>query len=310
MIRIAVTELEYRKARDVFAAAEGLECLPAPAEEAALAAFIKEHDAAHAVIGVEPYRDALYDALPRGGVIARFGVGMDGVDRAKAAERGLVCTNTPGALDDSVAECAIGLMMSAARQLSLCAAECARGAWVPRLGFELAGKSLAIIGCGHIGVKTAAIARGGFRMRVIGHDIRRPAEEEVFDVFAPDFEQAVRDADIVSLHVPDCAATKDLINAETLEPMPSRAILINTARGGVLDENALFDAIASGRLAGAGLDVFKTEPYAPADPARDLRTLEQVVMTPHIGSSTREACRRMAAMALAGILSAAARSPA
>ncbi|MBN1556982.1 MAG: hypothetical protein JW951_02410 [Lentisphaerae bacterium] len=308
MIRIAVTELEFNKARAVFEAAggEGLECLPAPAEEAALAAFIREHDIAHAVIGVEPYRDALYEALPRGAVIARFGVGMDGVDRDKAAARGQVCTNTPGALDDSVAEFAVGLILAAARHIAVTAAQVAEGGWPPRVGCELRGRTLAVIGCGAIGRRVARCASAGFGMRVIGCDpgpVDPGALRDAWGVerVERDLAPAVRAADFVSLHIPSIPATRRTINAERLAMLPANAWLINTARGAVVDEAALFDALAAGRLAGAALDVYEHEPYTPIDPQRDLRTLSNVILTPHLGSSTVEACERMARAALDAI---------
>jgi phosphoglycerate dehydrogenase-like enzyme len=169
------------------------------------------------------------------------------------------------------------------------------------VGRELAGKTLVIVGCGKIGTKVAKSARYGFKMRVVGHDVARPSDARVLDEFTTDFAEAVRAADFVSLHAPDAPTTRDMINAGTLALLPATAILVNTARGALVDENALYDAIAGNALAGAALDVFKTEPYVPADPARDLRRLERVLATPHIGSSTAEACERMAAAALESI---------
>ena len=109
----------------------------------------------------------------------------------------------------------------------------------------------------------------------------------------PDYRLAA-DADAVSLHIPDTPKNRRFLNAERLAALPPRAVVINTARGAVLDENALFDAVSAGRIAGAGLDVFIAEPYAPQDPARDLRRLDTVVMTPHLAGNTAESCRRVA----------------
>ncbi len=131
-------------------------------------------------------------------------------------------------------------------------------------------------------------------MRVIGHDIRDIEDVNIFDEFTTDFAAAVREADFVSLHISNTPSTENLINAKSLKLIPEDAVLVNTSRGGPVDENALYDAVAGGNLAGAALDVFKVEPYEPIDPARDLRTLEGIITTPHIGSSTSEACRRMA----------------
>ncbi|MFA5205345.1 MAG: NAD(P)-dependent oxidoreductase [Lentisphaeria bacterium] len=310
---IAVTELEYRKAEAVFqgAAAEGLDCRPAPAAEEALAAFIRDQGANHAVIGVETYRGPLYAALPRGGVIARFGVGHDGVDQAQAAAHGLFCTNTPGVLDDSVAEFTLALLLAAARHLAAAAAATRAGGWTPRLGCELRNRTLAVIGCGAIGRRVARGAAAGFGMRVIGCD-PAPAErgrlvaDWGFEQVVAEFATAVAAADFVSLHLPSIPATRHFINAERLALLRPEAVLVNTARGALVDEGALYAALAANRLAGAALDVFEQEPYVPESPGRDLRTLPNVLMTPHLGSSTAEACGRMARAALANIRNALA----
>jgi lactate dehydrogenase-like 2-hydroxyacid dehydrogenase len=308
VIRIAVTELEYRKAQALFEAvrAEGLECLPAPAEEAALAEFVRGNRINHVIIGVDPYRGALYEALPKGGVVARFGVGMDGVDKGRAAARGMICANTPGALDDSVAELAVGLILAAARHIPGTAAQTRAGKWAPRIGCELRGRALAVIGCGPIGRRVARCAAAGFGMRAIGCD-PGPVDAETLcrewglERVETDFGAAVKEAAFVSLHIPSVAATRHFINAERLAVMPAGAWLINTARGAVVDECALYDALVAGRLGGAALDVFETEPYRPVAPERDLRALSNVLMTPHIGSSTVDACQRMATLALENI---------
>lgn len=298
MTIVLVTEPEYAKAAAVFRQAEGFQCLAAPAEEAALAQRVRETGARHVIIGVVKYSGALYEAIPAGGVIARFGVGHDGVDKAAARARGILCCNTPGVLDASVAECAVGLMLAVARNLAACALDAPGAAWAPRMGIELAGKTLAVIGCGSIGGRVARIARHGLGMRVVGFGRSRPADLEPYAEFSSDFAAAAGQADFVSVHIPDTAANRDFINRERLGLMRMGAILINTARGGVVDEDAVFDAITAGTLAGAGLDVFKQEPYRPQQADKDLRTLSQVLMTPHIGSSTREACERMALAAL------------
>ncbi len=301
MIKVAVTELEYNKAKHIFADTGDLQCLCAPALEAELAQFIRDNGISHVIIGVDKYRSELYDALPAGGVIARFGVGYDGVNLALAAKKGLLCTNTPGALDDSVAECAIGMILNAARYFSSCTADMRKGVWKNRVGFELFGKRLAIIGCGSIGLKTAKIAKAGFGMKITGCDLGKPEDCSFIDDFTTDYAEAVKIADFVSLHIPDIPSTKNYIDSSRLSAMKATAILINTARGGVVDENAVYDAVKSGVIRGAVLDVFKTEPYTPQATDKDLRTLDGVIMTPHIGSSTQEASDRMALAALKNI---------
>lgn len=301
MIPVLVTEPEYRKAAAVFSAAAGFACQPAPADEQGLAARIRETGARNIIVGIVAYTRELYEALPPGGVIARFGVGHDGVDKTQAKSRGLLCCNTPGVLDDSVAECALGLMLAVARSIPACSAGVAGGVWSPRVGVELSGKTLAVIGCGNIGSKVATSARYGFGMRVVGFGRSAPADMRPLERFTSDFRAAVAEADVVSVHIPDTKDNRNFINRDRLAMLQPSSFLINTARGGVVDEDAVYDAVKAGRLAGAGLDVFKREPYVPSAPERDLRTLASVVMTPHIGSSTQDACARMARAALRNI---------
>jgi lactate dehydrogenase-like 2-hydroxyacid dehydrogenase len=308
MSKVIVTRNDYPKAASVYEAAkaQGLECITAPDAEADLAEAVRQHGARHVIVGVARYAGPLYAALPRGGVIARFGVGHDGLDKARATASGLLCTNTPGVLDDSVAEHTLTLLLAAARRLTANEASARDGAWASHVGTELRGKTLAVIGCGPIGCRVAQIASFGFVLRVVGCEIRPVDQAEMetrfgFERVTADFAQAVAAADFVSLHIPSTPETRHFLNAERLAQIPPQALLVNTARGAVVDERALFDALAAGRLAAAALDVFDQEPYAPADPARDLRTLPNVLMTPHVGSATREACRRMALRALRNI---------
>ena len=191
------------------------------------------------------------------------------------------------------------LFRSAARHLASCSMDNKNGIWRNRVGSELSDKTLAIIGCGNIGRKLAKIAKNGFGMHIVGNDTSKPNDCSNIDTFTESFEDAVKDADFVSLHIPDIAATKNFINAERLNQMKQSAYLINTARGGVVEEDAVFDAVKAGQIAGAVLDVFKNEPYIPAN--KDLRELDSVIMTPHIGSSTSEACNRMAVSCLKNI---------
>jgi phosphoglycerate dehydrogenase-like enzyme len=308
MVTVAVTDLEFHKAASVFAAAAagGLSCVAAPADEKSLAAAVRATGARHVIIGVERCTGPLYDSLPAGGVIARFGVGHDGVDKSLASARGLLCTNTPGALDDSVAEHAVNLMLAAARHTVTVAAELRAGRWLPQLGGELQGKTLAVIGCGAIGRRVARIASRGLGMKVIGCEVADVNVAELqrdfgFSSVVSGFDDAVREADLVSLHIPSLPETRHFLNAARLALLPARCWVVNTARGALVDEVALFDALAAGRLGGAALDVFEREPYEPAAAGKDLRTLPNVVLTPHVGSSTREACERMAQRALQNI---------
>lgn len=314
MIKIAVTEQEYHKAGEVFLRAreDGLECICAGPLEASLANAIRQQAIRHVIIGVERYAGPLYQALAKGSVVARFGVGHDGVDKAQATAHGVLCTNTPGALDASVAEHTINLVLAGARQLPAQACAVRAGKWSPQIGTELQGKRLGIIGCGEIGRRVARIAAFGFGMEVVG--FRRsqtnepsPLREFGFQQVVGSFEEAVRLADFVSLHLPSLPETRHFLGRDRLKMLPGQSWVINTGRGALIDEEALFDALANHQLAGAALDVFEREPYVPVSPEKDLRSLPHVVMTPHISSSTREANRRMALQCLANIKSAEAR---
>ncbi len=309
--RVLVTQSEYRKGEGSFVSASGVECQCAPEAEADLALAIRETHASHVIVGSRSYVRALYEALPAGGVIARFGVGHDGIDKAKATAAGLLCTNTPGVLNQSVAEHTMLLIGAAARPLVAMSAGMARRAWDPAIGAELQGKTLAIIGCGGIGRAVARIAALGYGMHVVGcsrPDAPPPAELQHFGALTNDFGTAVRHADFVSLHMSASRDTLHWINRERLAFFGERTWLINTARGSLVDEAALFAALVERRLGGAALDVFAQEPYAPVEGGGDLRALANVILTPHVGSNTLEANRRMAERALQNIALAESRA--
>jgi phosphoglycerate dehydrogenase-like enzyme len=301
---VLVTGVEYQKAEIVFRSEPALQCERAPDAEPDLAAAIRGTRASHVVVGSRPYAGALYEALPAGGVIARFGVGHDGIDKARATAAGLLCTNTPGVLNQSVAEHTMLLVGAAARTLVAMSGSMARHGWDPVVGSELEGKTLAIIGCGGIGRAVARIASAGYGMQVVGccrPDAPPPAALPHFREVTTDLAAAVRGADFVSLHMSASRDNVHWLNRERLALLDARTWLINTARGSLVDEAALFAALVERRLAGAALDVFAHEPYMPSGRAGDLRSLANVIMTPHVASNTVEANRRMAQRALQNI---------
>lgn len=299
-IVVVVTQPEFDKAPHVFGAPDSpFRCVPVPSAEAEISAAIRELGAVHAIVGIAPYAGPLYEALRPGAVIARFGVGHDGIDKARATLHGILCANTPGALDESVAEQTLALLLAATRHTTVLAPAVKSGLWAPRVGRELHGRNLIIVGCGPIGSSVARIAKDGFGMRVTGLvRSHAPFQPEAFSAVTRDVAAALRQADFVSLHVPATPANFHMVGPDWLAKLSSHAWLINTARGAVVDEAALFDALSAGKLAGAALDVFETEPYRPVDPSRDLRTLDNVIMTPHVGSNTEDANTRMAVRAL------------
>ena len=301
---VLVTETEFRRGEPAFAADPELDCIPAPGPEPALGRLVAERGARYVVVGGAQYRGDLYATLPRGGVIARFGVGHDNIDKVKATAAGLLCTNTPDVLHQSVAELTMTMIGAAARHVLTVANALRDGRWAPRQGTELEGKTLVLVGCGTIAQATARIAVAGYGMRAIGVARRVPdagRRLEHFDRITDDFADAVRDADFVSLHIPGHPENVRFLSRERLAQIPPRAWIVNTARGAVIDEAALFEALAEGRIAGAALDVFEREPYEPRDAQHDLRTLPNVLLVPHIGSNTADANRRMAERALRNI---------
>jgi D-3-phosphoglycerate dehydrogenase len=225
-------------------------------------------------------------------VIGRAGIGVDNIDVRAATERGIVVMNTPESGAVTTAELAIALLTSLARNIPAADAALKAGRWDKKLftGVELADKVFGVVGLGRIGRIVAE--RGiGLGMRVIAHDPYVPQELAPQGVRLVPLDELLADADFVSVHVPLAETTRGLIGRDQLARMKRGARLIHAARGGIVDDRALCDALESGHLAGAALDVFEEEPL-PAD--HRLRRLPNVVLTPHIGASTHEASRSVA----------------
>jgi D-3-phosphoglycerate dehydrogenase len=226
-------------------------------------------------------------------VIARAGTGVDTIDVHAATRRGIAVMNAPGANTVSAAEHAMGLMLSLARHIPWAADAMRRGEWDRKRfeGTELRGKTLGVVGLGRIGGHVAQLARV-FGMSVVGHDPFVPTERAgELGVRLLPLDQLLRTADVVTLHLALTEQTQHVINAERLRLMKPTALLINTARGELVDEEALADAIRAGRLAGAAIDVFAVEPLPADSPLRDL---DRVILTPHLAASTAEAQERVA----------------
>jgi len=221
-------------------------------------------------------------------VIGRAGVGVDNIDMPAATRRGIAVLNAPGGNTYSTAELAFALILAAARKIPQADAGIRQGDWPRKTlrGLELRGRTLGVVGLGRIGTEVAHRARA-FGMKVIGHDpyvTSRRAEELGVAMFSlPDM---LARADVVTLHVPLTDKNRNLIGQAELASMPEGSILVNAARGGLVDEEALAAALSSGRLAGAGLDVFAVEPPYPDNP---LLAAPNLVMTAHLGASTRDA---------------------
>jgi len=242
------------------------------------------------IVGNAKVPRSVIEGSPDLRLIVKYGAGVDNIDLDAAGERGVQVTNAPGANAVSVAEMTMGLMLSLARGLKQAEATLRAGEWRLTVGEELAGRTLGIIGLGNIGKEVAMRARA-FGMRVLANDIVEYAEFcRRFDVRPAGLEQLLAEADVVSLHVPLTPLTRCLIGASQLARMKHGAVLIDTARGGVLDEMAVSASLQAGRLAGAAVDVFEREPLGPSP----LRSLDNVILTPHIAGITRQAAERIA----------------
>ncbi len=231
------------------------------------------------------------ESAPKLKVIARAGVGLDNIDLDAAKERGIKVVNSPAASSRSVAELATALIFNVARKIAFADRKMREGIWAKKqcVGIELEGKTLGIVGFGRIGYQIAKIAKA-LGMKVLLYD-PYPNEERAKEVGGKfvDLETLLRESDVVTLHVPLVEATYHMINEERLKLMKKTAILINAARGAVVDTNALVKALQEGWIAGAGLDVYEEEPLPKNHP---LTKLDNVVLTPHIGASTVEAQMR------------------
>lgn len=235
-------------------------------------------------------------AGPRLRLIVKHGAGVDNIDRDAASSAGVGVTSTPGQNARSVAELALGLMLAAARQIAAYSAEVASGRWdrTRWAGREITGRRLGLIGFGAIGGHLADMA-SSIGMEVVVFDpYTDPARIAAAGATAVTLPELLRDADVVSLHCPLNAATRHLLDAAAIAAMRPGAIVINTARGGLIDEAALHAALERGHLAGAGLDTLEDEDLRPDSP---LRRCPLAVITPHIGGSTREATIRVAEQA-------------
>ncbi len=250
------------------------------------------------------YDAAVMDACPALRLIARTGIGVDNIDLAAATTRGILITNTPDGPTESTAEHTVAMLLALAKRLKQAVDNLAAGKWGPRTGVivgdEVQGKTLGLIGCGRIGRRVAEMCRLAFQMRVLACDPYLSAEAAAgLGVTLAPLDDVIRQADFLSLHVPATPETIGLMNVARIAQMKPGSYLLNLARGALVEEAALLDALNRGHLAGAGLDVFAAE---PPDAANPLRTHPAVIATPHSASVTREGRRRMEEMAMDRLL--------
>jgi D-3-phosphoglycerate dehydrogenase len=244
--------------------------------------------------------------LPELRLIAVVGTGLDNIDLAAADRYGVAVCNAPGVNARSVAEHTIGLIFAVSRRIPRMDRELRAGEWRHHSGPELAGKTLGVIGLGNIGSQVAGMAKG-LGMRVIAwsftHD---PERARSCGAELVERDDLLRWADMISLHVPATPESRSMIGARELALMKPGAFLINTARGSLVDEPALIETLRSGRLGGAGLDVFAQEPLPPDSP---LLALDNAVLTPHVGWVTHEATERLIQVPIDNVLAYLAGHP-
>jgi len=250
------------------------------------------------IAGLDFVTRKVIENAPKLKVISRYGVGVDRVDLAAAKEKNVVVCNTPGVNANAVADLVLGMLLCIARRLPMLDRKTKAGEWPRSTGFELEGKTIGILGLGAVG-KAVAKRSAGFSMKIMAYDpfINREYAKANGIIVAA-FDEVITQADIVSLHLPLMEETKNIISAGIMKTMKKGAIIINAARGGLLDENAAYELLKSGHLAGLGLDAFEAEPPG----ASPLFTLDNVVVTPHTGAHTTEATAAMAELSVKNVI--------
>jgi D-3-phosphoglycerate dehydrogenase len=237
----------------------------------------------------------LIDLMPNLKLVIRAGEGTDNIDKKYAATKGVKAANTPGANNNSAAEHAIALMFSVLRKTSAADASMKKGEWDKNsfTGSELSNKTLGIVGFGRIG-QIVAKRLSGFDLKILFYDPMVQKSDLPNATKVATVEEIFKAADVITIHVPLIEQTKNLVNKEMLSLMKPNAILVNAARGKIVDEEALYEALAAKKFLGAGFDVFAEEPLKNSK----LPTLSNIVLTPHLGASTVEAQERVGIMAV------------
>jgi len=246
--------------------------------------LIEKHQPVGMVAGVEPLTRKVLKKAKNLKIISRCGVGIDSVDLEAAKELGIKVTITPDAPVESVAELTVGLLLTLLRRINILDAGIRNGGWKGPKGNLLSGKTVGIIGCGRIGSCVSRLI-SAFGCKMLGYD---PYIDEHDICELKDLESLLAKSDIVTLHIPYTEENRHMIGKEQLEMMKESALLVNAARGGLVDEDALHGALKDGEIAGAALDCFEEEPYSGP-----LAKLENTVLTPHMGSSAKEARKKM-----------------
>ncbi|QOX65263.1 phosphoglycerate dehydrogenase [Anoxybacterium hadale] len=250
------------------------------------------------IAGLDFVTENVLKSCTRLKVVSRYGAGYDRVDIAAAKSLNIPVTNTPGVNAEAVGELAFGLALSVARKIPYLHTNLCGGGWIRSTGIELKGKTIGIMGLGAIGKVVARCAKG-FDMEVIAYDpYINAAYCEENGITSASFDEVIMQADVISLHLPLMASTHHMISASAIAKMRPTAILVNTSRGGLIDEDAAYDALKAGRLGGLALDAFEIEPPTESP----LFSLYEVVATPHTGAHTAEAMENMAVLSVQNLI--------
>ena len=261
--------------------------------ETEVSELIEQHQPVGMIAGLEPLTRQVLEKAKNLKVISRAGIGMDSVDLQAAKDFGIVVTNTPNAPTIPVAELTLGMILSLLRRIHISDASIRRGEWVRPMGNLLHGKTVGLIGCGRIGCYLSGLL-SSFGCKILGYD---PFISKSDNFSLVDLGKILSDTDIISLHIPYNQENHHFINAEKIQKMKKGALLINAARGGLIDEDALYNALSSGYLGGAAMDCFEDEPYTGK-----LKELDNVLLTAHIGSYAQEGRIMMERQAVENLL--------
>ena len=257
--------------------------------------FLKEKDALPQldryegiILGTNKFTAERFARATRLKALCKYGVGTDNIDRAAAEARGVKVLSLPGINSVAVAEMALGLMFSVARRIGEADRSLKSGQWGQYLGSQVYGQTLGLVGTGSIGLTLARMV-SGLDMTVLAHDIQPSDLLTHIGGRYVDMDDLLEQSDFISIHVPSTPQTRHLLSTDQFQKMKPTAIVINTARGPIIDEKALYEALKTGRIAGAGLDVYETEPPLEAD----IIHLDNVVSTTHIAAYSRQTLRNM-----------------
>lgn len=250
------------------------------------------------IVGVDPFDKEVLEAATRLKIIAKYGVGTDNIDLKYAEELGIKVTTTVGANTQAVADYAMSLMMTAARNVVMIDSQCRAGSWNKKTGVDVFGSTLGLIGMGQIG-KAVAKRAAGFDMKLLAYDmVEDTAFAEQFNLQYVSLETIFEKSDFISLHLPLTDATRHIIGRDAFLKMKKRAVIINTARGGLVDEDALIWALQNGEIWAAGIDVFEEEP--PSDDRWG--SLDNVILSSHSAASSFGAVNNMSRMSIQSVL--------